>query len=269
MTTFATNTINNSQSNIDAIQQQIAELQKRLTETQASHQQILGAEQKGLSAMQQYKEAIAAIAALNEPDMLSAFLSEMAAITGEALGERASEFLPEAPEASEAVTNEPEPKPPEGDGTNETDRKLSNHPWKSGTGSNPGLERYLGQSNNAESNQPEPKSSDDGTNKTEPATEQVKPSHPEPKPAKQLELQIEPKPDNNIESTSIGDRANSESKETEPQSYKDLSWKGIRKFCKSHDLKTGGGRSRNDIEDALFNAGYKPSDITQWLSSAA
>lgn len=200
MTTFATNTINNSQNAIDRIQDQIAKLQALLTETQASHQQILGAEQKGLSAMEQYKEAIAAIAALNEQEMLQAFLKEMAAITAQALGEPAIANL------SGTDETEPEPEP--------------------------------------EPNKPtEPELGVDESESTEPEL-----GDNEPEPAKSNESKPEPT-------------------ESE-QSYKEISWDGLRNFCRAHDIKTG-KKSRPKVEAALANAGHKPDDIRRWMSEAA
>ncbi|MGL5192975.1 MAG: hypothetical protein ACRC8Y_05170, partial [Chroococcales cyanobacterium] len=91
--TFATATLSTSTNAIATLQQQIADLQRQLTQLQANHQAIQSAEQKGISAMAQYREAIAAIAALDEPDMLREFLSEMAAITANACGDRAESYL--------------------------------------------------------------------------------------------------------------------------------------------------------------------------------
>jgi hypothetical protein len=110
--TFATATLSNSTNAIADIQGQIEALQKRLTELQAHRQQILSAEQKGESAKAQYRDAIAAIAALDEPEMLREFLSEMAAITANACGDRAESYLAPADDDLDGNTtpaNDPAP----------------------------------------------------------------------------------------------------------------------------------------------------------------
>ena len=84
--TFATSTINQSATAITAIEGQIAQLQEQLTALQEQQQAIKSAEQQGLSAISQYKQAIATIAKLDEPEMLQQFLEEMATITSQALG---------------------------------------------------------------------------------------------------------------------------------------------------------------------------------------
>jgi uncharacterized phage infection (PIP) family protein YhgE len=105
--TFATSTIQSSQSAISNIEKQIAQLQEQLTSLQERQQAIKGAEQQGLSAISQYKQAIATIAQLDEPEMLQQFLEEMAAITSQAIG------APQLPDVD--ISDEVEPGPVEPD----------------------------------------------------------------------------------------------------------------------------------------------------------
>lgn len=116
--TFATATIDRTQSAIANIEAQIAQLQEKLTSLQEQQQTIKSAEQQGLSAIHQYKQAIAAIAQLNEPEILQSFLGEMATITNDAIGDRPR--LPEAPDETddddivESPSNSPSsPTPPD------------------------------------------------------------------------------------------------------------------------------------------------------------
>lgn len=92
-TTFATKTVCAGNYAIATIESEIAKLQSQLTALQEQQQTVKSAEQQGLSAINQYKQAIATIAQLNEPEMLQSFLEEMATITNDAIGDRSR--LPE------------------------------------------------------------------------------------------------------------------------------------------------------------------------------
>lgn len=106
--TFATNTLNNSNSAISDIEQAIAKLQKQLTELQEQQQAIKSAEQQGCSAISQYKQAIATIAALNEPEMLQEFLREMATITAMAVEPETLQQGDDSPEDQPTISDEPD-----------------------------------------------------------------------------------------------------------------------------------------------------------------
>lgn len=112
--TFATPTIEKNQKAIAAIEAQISVLQQKLTEIQNQHQQILSAQQKGQSAIAQYQEAIQAIAALGEPQMLEAFLNQMSEITSAAIdsGGQAIALPPSDDTEDTATATPPEPTPP-------------------------------------------------------------------------------------------------------------------------------------------------------------